>query len=158
MSTLDILKEFEKNAFSFLRRDGLFVKGVVAGEDQMLLENITYVTDTDDGKDIDCLVVHEDDIGLGGSCVCEGITSGQWLDQGSEAPRGCVACPMCQRLARPWKLQKRCYSVMVKVNSNHLTLLNLHPNASLKPMPVPMSEKIIDMCNILFPEWSSSVA
>ena len=155
MSFVDsIIKEFDKHAFALLKRDGLFVKATQLSNDQILLVNTSYITDTDDGQDIDCLVVHEDDLGLGGSCVCEDITTGQWLQTGIEPVRGCVACPVCHRLAKPWKLQMRQYCVVVKVDNHHLTLINSQPNANLKAMPVPMSEKIIGQCNTLFPEWS----
>jgi len=156
MSSLDaILKAFNV-AFEFLKRDGLFVKATILGEDQILLESTTYITDTDEGKDIDCLCVHEDDLGLGGSCVCEDMTTGKWLEDYPEgkAPLGCVACPACQRLARPWKLKMRCYSLTAMVHEEHLSLLNSQPNEKLKAMPIPMSDKIIGICNAIFPVWT----
>ena len=156
MSALDIITEFEKHAFTLLKRDGLFVTAIPAGENEILLENITYVTDSDEGRDIDCLVVHEDDLGLGGACVCESITTGELSSGNSEAPRGCVACPVCQRLARPWKLQMRRHCLLVRINEDHLSPLDPQPNANLKPMPGPMSEKIIGLCNTLFPVWTHS--
>lgn len=143
-----------KHGFNFLRRDGLFLKGTVLGEDLLLLESTTYITDTDDGKDIDCLCVYEDELGLGGSCVCEDITTGTWLKEGSEPPLGSVACPVCQRLARPRTLKKRCYSITVRVHDEHLSLLNSQPNENLKAMPTPMSDKIIGICNAIFPVWT----
>jgi hypothetical protein len=155
MSRLEsILKELQ-HGFEFLKRDGLFVKATPVSEDEVMLETTTYVTDTDDDKDVDCLCIGEDDLGLGGSCVCDSITTGYWLEEGTEPPRGCVTCPACQRLALPWKLQKRCYNLTVRIAENRLTTLTVQPNANLKPMPAAMSEKIINICNAIFPEWSS---
>lgn len=148
MSILESLKE----ALLFLRRDGLFIKASMPFEDQMLIETATYITDHDDGKDVDCLCVHEDDLGLGGSCVCEDITTGEWAQDGAEIKLGCVACPVCNRLAKPWALQKRCYSLTVKVHDTSVSILNTRPNEALKPMPAEMAEKIIGLCNAMFPE------
>lgn len=159
MSKLEcILKEFERHTFTFLKMDGVFAKGTIVGDDKILLETTTYVTDTDDGRDIDCLCVYEDDLGLGGACVCEDITTGKWLQDYPEgqAPRGCVACPACERLTKPWKLQKRCYSLMVRIDGNQMKFLDSRPISTLKGMPDQMSGKIIDMCNASFPEWSHS--
>jgi hypothetical protein len=154
MSALEsILKELQ-HGFEVLKRDGLFVKATPVSEDQILLDTTTYVTDTDDGKDVDCLCIGEDDLGIGGSCVCDTITTGYWLEEGTEPPRGCIECPACLRLALPWKLQKRCYKLTVRIAENRLTSLNLQPNANLKAMPTAMSEKIISFCNAIFPEWS----
>ena len=154
MSSLEsILKEFQYG-FESLKRDGLFVQASAVSENQILLETTTYVTDTEDGNDIDCLCIGEDDLGLGGLCVCDAITTGYWLEEGTEPPRGCVTCPACQRLALPWKLQKRCYKLMTRIVDKHLVALDPQPNANLKPMPSAMSEKIIGICNAIFPEWS----
>ena len=148
MSILESLKE----ALLFLRRDGLFIKASMPFVDQMLIETATYITDHDDGKDVDCLCVHEDDLGLGGSCVCEDITTGNWPVDGEVIKLGCVACPVCDRLAKPWALQKRCYSLTVKVHDTSVSILNTRPNEALKPMPAEMAEKIIGLCNAMFPE------
>jgi hypothetical protein len=152
MSTSQATLNSLKVAFDFLRRDGIFVKASVLSEDKFLIESATYVTDTDEGKDIDCLFVGEDDLGLGGSCICDDITTGEWLKEGAEAPRGCVECPVCQRLARPWKLKKICYNLSLNVHETSVSLLNSRPNQQLKPMPAGMSEKIIDLMNVVFPE------
>jgi hypothetical protein len=154
MSALDIMNEFEKHAFSLLKRDGLFVNATLVRENELLLETTTYITDTDEGRDIDCLVVHDEHPWQDGGCVCENITTGELASQNSEPPRGCVACPVCQRLARPWKLQVRRYCLLVRINEDHLSPLNSQPNANLKVMPNPMSEKIIGLCNTLFPAWT----
>ena len=150
MSILESLQE----SLLFLRRDGLFIKASMPSEDQMLIETTTYITDHDDGKDVDCLCVHEDELGLGGSCVCEDITTGEWPQDGVEIKLGCVACPMCSRLAKPWRLQKRSYSLIVKVHETSVSLLNTQPNQALKPMPAEMAERIIGLCNAMFPEVS----
>jgi hypothetical protein len=152
MSILESLKE----ALLFLRRDGLFIKASMPFEDQMLIETATYITDHDDGKDVDCLCVHEDDLGLGGSCVCEDITTGNWAVDGEDIKLGCVACPVCDRLAKPWALHRRSYSLIVKVHDTSISLLNTQPNQALKPMPAEMAEKIIGLCNAMFPEVSYS--
>jgi hypothetical protein len=151
MSNLEYILKGLQAGFDFLRRDGLFVKATAVSDDEALLENTTYVTDTDEGRDIDCLYVHEDDLGLGGTCVCEDITTGEWLKDGSEAPKGCVACPVCNRLTRPWTLKKRCYSVRVKIHEEHISILNSQPDANHRPMPAEMSKKIINICNAIFP-------
>lgn len=153
MSALDIMNEFEKHAFSLLKRDGLFVNATLVRENELLLETTTYITDTDEGRDIDCLV-YDDDLWQVGSCACESITTGELFSDVSEPPRGCVACPVCQRLAKPWKLQLRRYCLLVRINEDHLSPLNYQPNANLKVMPNPMSEKIISLCNSLFPAWT----
>lgn len=137
-------------AFAILRRDGLFVRATPVSEDQVLLETTTYITDTDEGRDIECLCIDEDELGLSGSCVCDSITTGYWLEEGTEAPRGCVECPACQRLALPWKLQKRCYNLTVRVSENQMTVLNAQPNANLKPMPQQMSDNLIKAYNTMF--------
>jgi len=152
MSTPQATLNSLKVAFDFLRRDGIFVKASVLSEDKFLIESSTYITDTDEGKDIDCLFVGEDDIGLGGSCICDDITTGEWLKEAAEPPRGCVECPVCQRLAKPWKLKKRSYNLSVNVHETSVSLLNSQPNQELKPMPAGMSEKIIDLMNVAFPE------
>ena len=149
MSTPESILKKIQHGFEFLKRDGLFVKATPVSEDLVLLETITYITDTDDGRDIDCLCIGEDDLGLSGSCVCDTITTGYWLEEGTEPPRGCIECPACQRLALPWKLQKRCYNLAVRVSENKMTVLNTQPNANLKPMPQPMSDKIISTCNAI---------
>lgn len=147
MSILDSLQE----GFVFLRRDGFFIEATMGSEDTIRLEVTTYVVNAGT-EDADCLCVHEDELGLGGSCVCEEITSGEWLKEGAEMPRGCVACPVCQRLSKPGKLQKRCYSLTLKVNEASVSPLNSQPNENLKPMPIGMSEKIVSICNAIFPE------
>lgn len=144
-----ILKEIQ-HGFEFLKRDGLFVKATPISDHEVLLETTTYITDTDDGVDIDCLCIGEDDLGLGGSCVCDTITTGYWLEEGTEPPRGCVECPGCQRLALPWKLQKRCYNATVRITEDAVSLLSTQPNANLKTMPRPMSDKLIEACNAVF--------
>jgi len=156
MSALDIISEFEKHAFTILKRDGFFVTAIPAGENEILLENITYVTDSDEGRDIDCLVAQDDDLWLEGLCPCESITTGELFSGVTDPPRGCVACPLCQRLARPWKLQMRRHCLLVRINEDHLSPLDPQPNANLKAMPGPMSEKIIGLCNTLFPVWTHS--
>jgi len=148
MSILESLKE----ALLFLRRDGLFIKASMPSDDQLIIDSCTYITDIDDSKDVDCLCVHEDELGLGGSCVCEDITTGEWAQDGAEIKVGCVACPVCNRLAKPWKLRKRSYSLIVKVHETSVSLLNTQPNQELKPMPAEMAEKIIGLCNAMFPE------
>jgi hypothetical protein len=154
MSALESILKRLQHGFEFLKRDGLFVKATPVSEDQVLIETTTYITDTDDGRDIDCLCIGEDDLGLSGSCVCDAITTGEWATQGTEVSRGCIECPACQRLALPWKLQKRCYNLTVRIAENHLTLLNSQPNANLKPMQSAMAAKIVSTCNAIFPEWS----
>jgi hypothetical protein len=150
MSTLEsILKELQ-HGFEFLKRDGLFVKATPVSDDQLLLETTTYITDTDDGRDIDCLCIGEDDLGLGGPCVCDTITTGYWLEEGTNPPRGCVECPACQRLALPWKLQKRCYNATVKITGGTVSFLSAQPNSNLKPMPGQMSDKLMEACNSVF--------
>lgn len=148
MSILESLKE----ALLFLRRDGIFIKASMPSEDHLIIDSSTYITDNDDGKDADCLCVHEDDLGLGGSCICEDITTGEWPQDSAEIKLGCVACPMCSRLAKPWRLQKRSYSLTMKVHETSVSLLNTQPNETLKPMPPEMAEKIIGLCNAMFPE------
>ena len=150
MSILESLK----TGFDFLRRDGIFIKASILSEDTLLLETTTYITDTDDGKDVDCLCVYEDELGLGGSCVCEDITTGEWPKEGADVPRGCVACPVCQRLTKPWKLKKRCYNLTVNLHETSVSLLSSHPNVTLKPMPAGMVEKIIGITNAIFPEYT----
>lgn len=146
---MSALTELE-HAFAVLKRDGLFVKMSPLSDEQILVETTTYITDTDEGRDIDCLCIDEDELGLGGSCVCETITTGHWLEEGTEPPRGCIACPACQRLALPWKLQKRCYNATVRITENNLSVLNAQPNANLKPMPKPMSDNLIKAYNAMF--------
>jgi hypothetical protein len=145
MSTLEVLSK----TLTHLRQDGLFVKVTPVPENMFLIETTTYVTDIDDGQDIDCLCVHEDDLGLGGSCVCEDITTGNWIEDYPEGqvPRGCVACPVCERLTKPWKLQKRCYSLMVTIKNDCVTFLDSRPISTLKVMPEQMIGKIIGLCN-----------
>jgi hypothetical protein len=157
MPTTDILKGLQQS-LNFLRLDGIFVKSSQIEEDKVLLETTTYITDTDDGRDIDCLCANEDDLGLIGSCICEDITTGNWLEDFPEgkAPRGCVACPVCQRMAKPWKLQKRCYKLVVRIDADHVTFLDSRPDSTLKEMPNLMSGKIIQICNSGFPVWSHS--
>jgi hypothetical protein len=137
--------------FTFLRRDGLFIVPTIVSENILLLETTTYVVNAGT-EDADCLCIHEDDLGLGGSCVCEDITTGECLQEGAEMPRGCVACPACQRLAKPWKLEKRCYSLKLQLNETSVSLLSYQPNETLKPMPAPMAENIIKITNAIFPE------
>uniref|UniRef100_A0A6C0AMW8 Uncharacterized protein n=1 Tax=viral metagenome TaxID=1070528 RepID=A0A6C0AMW8_9ZZZZ len=151
MSNLESILNSLKQGFASLRRDGLFINASILSEDTLLLETTTYITDTDDGKDVDCLCVYEDELGLGGSCVCEDITTGEWLKEGAEAQRGCVACPVCQRLAKPMKLQKRCYNLTLKVHETSVSHLSPQPNKNLKAMPMGMTEKIIDLTNAMFP-------
>jgi hypothetical protein len=142
MSALELLR----HAFAFLRSDGLFIKPTLIQNGDILLETTTYITDTDEGKDEDCLRVHEDDLGLGGSCVCESITTGNWLVE-DEAPTGQVPCPVCDRLTKPWTLRKRSYDAIIKVHDNKVSLANLQPHSNLKPMPKGMIEKILEHCN-----------
>ena len=137
--------------FTFLRRDGLFIEASMVSENTLLVQTTTYVVNSGT-EDADCLCIHEDDLGLGGSCICEDITTGEWLADGAEMPRGCVACPACQRMVKPWKVEKRCYSVTLTVNEASVSLLNPQPNENLKPMPAPMSENIIRITNAIFPE------
>ena len=142
MSALELLK----HAFSFLRSDGLFVKPTLNQNGEILLETTTYVTDIDEGKDVDCLCVHEDDLGLGGSCVCESITTGEWLIE-DKAPIGQIPCPVCDRLTKPWTLRKRSYNAIIKIHENKVILSNLQPHSTLKPMPQGMIQKILENCN-----------
>jgi hypothetical protein len=142
MSALELLR----HAFAFLRSDGLFIKPTLIQNGDILLETTTYITDTDEGRDIECLCVHEDDLGLGGSCVCESITTGEWQVE-DDAPIGQVPCPVCDRLTKPWTLKKRSYDAIIKIHDNKVVLANLQPHTNLKPMPQGMIEKILEHCN-----------
>ena len=151
MSILDSLQDSMK----FLRRDGFFIKATMASEDTILLEASTYVMNAGT-EDADCLCVHEDELGLGGPCVCEAVTSGRWLAEGAEPPANCVTCPVCERLTKPRGLQKREFSAILQIHDEFVSLKETQPNPSLKPMPLPMSEKIIEICNVTFPVISLS--
>lgn len=142
MSALATLKP----RLDLLKGDGLFVSAYPLSEKVVQLISITYVTDVDEGKDVDCLCLHEDDIGLGGSCICESFTTGEWLGADATAPRGSVECPVCQRLAKPWALRKRCYSATFLIHENYLTLQDSHPMKEHLPMPPEMAGKITSVC------------
>jgi len=146
MSILDSLQE----SLKFLRRDGFFIKATMASEDTILLEASTYVINAGT-EDADCLCVHEDELGLGGPCVCEAITSGRWLAEGAEPPANCVTCPVCERVTKPRTLEKRDFSAILDIHDEFVSLKNAKPNPSRKSMPDYMSEKIIEICNVTFP-------
>jgi len=142
MSALAILKP----RLDLLKGDGVFISTSMLSETLIQMTAITYVTDVDEGKDVDCLCVHEDDLGLGGSCVCESFTSGEGLNPESTRPDGCVECPVCQRLAKPWALRKRCYSAIFLINQSFITLQDSHPMKEHLPMPSEMAGKISGVC------------
>lgn len=143
--TMSILMTL-KPCLDILKADGLFISASLLSEKQLQIDSVTYVTDVDEGMDVDCLCVHEDDMGLGGSCVCESFTTGVWLSPEQERPRGCVECPMCNRLAKPWALRKRCYSAIFLINETYITLLDAHPMKQHIPMPPEMVGKITAVC------------
>ena len=143
--TMSILASL-KRRLDYLKADGLFVSASLLSETMLQVDSITYVTDVDEGKDVDCLCVHEDDLGLGGSCVCESFTTGEWLSPEATRPHGCVECPMCNRLAKPWALRKRCYSAIFLIGEKYLTLQDSHPMKQHTPMPPEMVGKITAVC------------
>jgi hypothetical protein len=91
-----------------LRRDGIFVKHLEYFDEKGIEFGLTlanYITDTDGGRDVECLYEKglEPD-----SCYCEEITCG------TESP-GCP-CPFCGVPTRRYALKERLYTTRLKAS------------------------------------------
>jgi hypothetical protein len=95
-----------------LRRDGIFVKDIEFLDEkgiEFCLTLANYITDTDDGRDVECLY-EKGDID-DGSCYCEGITCG------SETPDDkCVPCPFCGVPTKRHTLKERLYTANIEAS------------------------------------------
>jgi hypothetical protein len=93
-----------------LRRDGIFVKDIQYFDEkgiEFCLTLANYITDIDDGRDVDCLY-EKGDID-DGSCYCEAITCG------SETPDDkCVPCPFCGVPTKRHALKERLYTARLQ--------------------------------------------
>jgi len=89
-----------------LRRDGIFVKDIEFLDEKGIEFRLTlanYITDTDEGRDVECLY----EKGLDdGSCYCDGITCGE------EAPG--IPCPFCGIPTRRHALKERLYTANIQ--------------------------------------------
>ena len=139
--------EFLQRARILLRRDGIFIECTQTQSNQILIKSITYVTDTDDGIDIDCLTVQEDEFGVFGSCICEEYTTGFWRrsfarDGEFPAPED-VLCPICDRVMKPGKVKTRKFSVLIEFSEkNQFHIVSYQPGSEIKRMTREMGEKI----------------
>lgn len=141
--------EFLQRARILLRRDGIFIECTQTQSNQILIKSITYVTDTDDGIDVDCLTVQEDEFGVFGSCICEAYTTGIWRTNVAEdgeipSPED-VLCPICDRVMKPGKVKTRKFSVLIEFSEkNQFHIVSYQPGSELKPMTRGMGEKILE--------------
>ena len=90
-----------------LRRDGIFVKNIEFLDEKGIEFRLTlanYITDIDDGRDVDCLY-EKGDID-DGSCYCEAITCC------SETPG--VPCPFCGVPTKRHALKERLYTARLQ--------------------------------------------
>lgn len=95
-----------------LRRDGIFVKDIEFLDEKGIEFRLTlanYITDTDDGRDVECLY-EKGDIDHG-SCYCEAITCGK------ETPDSkCVPCPFCGIPTKRHALKERLYTANIQAS------------------------------------------
>ena len=93
-----------------LRRDGIFVKDLEFLDEKGIEFKLTlanYITDTDGGRDVECLY-EKGDLDAD-SCYCEGITCG------TEAPDDkSVACPFCGVPTKRHALKERLYTATIQ--------------------------------------------
>ena len=98
-----------------LRRDGIFAKTIEYFDEKGVEFGLTlanYITDTDDGRDVDCL--YEDGYLDANSCYCQKITCG------TETPdSSCVPCPFCGVPTKRHALKERLYTVRFSATLDH---------------------------------------
>jgi len=87
-----------------LRRDGIFVKDIRYFDEKgvefgLILAN--YITDIDDGRDVDCLYDKGED-----ECPCTPFTCGT----ATMVSDKCVPCPFCRVPTKPHALKERVYT------------------------------------------------
>jgi hypothetical protein len=90
-----------------LRRDGIFVKNLEFLDEKGIEFRLTlanYITDTDGGRDVECLY-EKGDID-DGSCYCEAITCG-------ENAQG-IPCPFCNIPTKRHALKERLYTANIQ--------------------------------------------
>ena len=90
-----------------LRRDGIFVKAIEFFHEDGIEFKLTlanYITDTDEGRDVECLY-EKGDLDAG-SCYCETITCG------TEAPG--IPCPFCGIPTKRHALKERLYTANIQ--------------------------------------------
>lgn len=90
-----------------LRRDGIFVKSIEFFDEKGIEFRLTlanYITDTDGGRDVECLY----DKGLDDSCYCEEITCG--------AEASGIPCPFCGIPTKRHVLKERLYSANIQAS------------------------------------------
>jgi hypothetical protein len=95
-----------------LRREGIFVKDIEYFDEKQHECSLTlanYITDTDDGRDIDCLY-EKGDIDAD-SCYCEAITCGT-----QTSDTRCVPCPFCGVSTKPYALKERLYTAKLAIS------------------------------------------
>jgi hypothetical protein len=139
--------EFLQRARILLRRDGIFIEYTPTNSKQILIKSTTYVTDTDDGIDVDCLTVQEDEFGVFGSCICEEYTTGFWktnVAEDGEIPNPeDVLCPICDRVMKPGRVKTRKFSVLMEFSENNeFRIISYQPGSEIKRMTREMGEKI----------------
>lgn len=93
-----------------LRRDGIFVKNlkiIDEKQNEFSLTLANYITDIDDGHDVDCLYEKGDIDDT--SCYCKAITCGT-----QTSDTRCVPCPFCGVSTKPYALKERLYTARLQ--------------------------------------------
>lgn len=124
-----------------LRRDGIFVKEIEFLDEKGIEFRLTlanYITDTDDGRDVECLY-EKGDIDHG-SCYCEAITCGK------ETPDSkCVPCPFCGIPTKRHALKERLYTANFQASlEKGVTIVSRGSVAS-----EVLTKIILNLCNII---------
>ena len=81
-----------------LREDGIFARVTNVTDGVMSVENTTYITDSEDGRILECLTVDPETsyVGTNVCSVCPRFTMGFT----TTPPRGSFRCPCCDRSSK----------------------------------------------------------
>jgi len=131
-----------------LRRDGIFVKDIEFLDEKGIEFRLTlanYITDIDDGHDVDCLY-EKGDIDET-SCYCQAITCGT-----QTSDTRCVPCPFCGVSTKPYALKERLYTARLQATlEDGVKVINKEtaPSEMLYPVILKLFNTISEIKSLL---------
>jgi hypothetical protein len=125
-----------------LREDGIFARVTNITDGILSVENTTYITDSEDGRILECLTVDPETpyVGTNDCSVCPRFTLGFT----TTPPRGSFRCPCCDRYSKPHTLVPR-----IHVATFRLTATGAEQTTDKTNMPVVVAERILGVLNLI---------
>ena len=126
-----------------LREDGIFARVTNVTDGVMSVENTTYITDSEDGRILECLTVDPETsyVGTNVCSVCPRFTMGFT----TTPPRGSFRCPCCDRYSKPHTLVPRIHVATFRMTANGVEQTTDKTN-----MPAVVAERIRTSLNLYY--------